>query len=281
MGEAKRRAQRAAKEGNAGPGQLFTQLDINISAPGFYDDPAFQARERVDPAFLESYGRFVRDLDLPKAYLDRARRVVPGLAAALQAWMSTGDRRRACMDASLALSKMLEEVGIWNAVMRGAFSVEIDGRPDTRRYFHAFGPLDAGASVHGHTWILAPPFTVIDVAARLQPWGVPGLEESIPPVVLSDDRGGVEPTPELLFDHEALIRGGQMGMAVRVDPQVQRFMREFAGTRIAAGGVTMVYQPTAMTAPDCPFEEIGTGPGGVPMRPLWTDTIRPAIAHLL
>lgn len=284
MGESKRRKARAQLN-EASAEAAFIALEIDISRPGFYDHPAFQAQEQSDAAFLERYGQFVRDRSFTPEYVERARRVVPAIAEKLQAEMAKANRQRACMDGAISLSKMLEEAGIWNAVMRGAFSAEIDGLEATRRYFHAFGPLDEGAAVHGHTWLFAPPFDVVDVAAKLQPWGVSTLSTSIPEVVLAEGRGGVVPTEELLFDHDLLVAAARDGRRITMNAhlpvQVRSFMREFPGTCMKQGNVKLVYLPTAMTAPDCPFGEVGTGPGGLPAQSLWTDTIRPAVEDLL
>ena len=123
MGEAKRRAQL----GKASIEERLRNLGIETTTPGFYDLPSFQRQERADPAFLENYGRFVRDRAYDQKYLDRARLLIPAIAMALHDAYAAGGRKRSCMDAGLALSKMLEAAGVWNFVVRGAFSAEVEG----------------------------------------------------------------------------------------------------------------------------------------------------------
>ena len=68
-------------------------------------------------------------------------------------------------------------------------------------------------------------------------------------------RGERQPNLEMArprFAKRSVWRRLALSLPVGVDPQVQRFIREVAGTRIAAGGVTLVYQPTAMAAPRLP-----------------------------
>lgn len=58
-----------------------------------------------------------------------------------------------------------------------------------------------------------------------------------------------------------------------IAPEVHTFMREFRGTKLERNGVHLVFQPTAVTAPDCPFDEIGTGPGGLNASRIWNDVM--------
>lgn len=279
MGEAKRRA----KSGPVGTAaQVFTKLGIKTTQPGFYDDPLFQAQEARDPAFLENYARFVRDRDYSPAYLDRARVLIPAIAQLLHNIYAAGDRRRSCMDAGLALSKMLEAAGIWNFVVRGAFSAEIDGSPETIQILHAFGQMDPGSTVMGHVWLLAPPYTVVDVTAKLQgyPKASP-LVGRVADVVLATESLGAAATVRLLVDSETRMMAMRRGLADRVgtftNPAAERFLKQFPGTELSVAGVKMVYLPTAMTAPEEPFAEIGVGEGGIPAEALWLEVIKPSI----
>lgn len=285
MGEAKRRAGQKAAASIVDPRPLFDELGIDHSKPGFYDDVAFQSQEHLNPSFLESYARFVRTLPLSDEYLERSRRLIPAIAGALQVEMAARDRRRACMDAGLALTRMLEAAGVWNTVIRGAFSVELVGKPTTCRYFHAIGPLDEGAGVHGHTWIYAPPFDVVDVTAKLQPWDPPALEAAIPEIVLIEGRTRVPATPELVIDHDwlvgAALSGQKVDMKKVLGPQRLLFIRDFPGSTTTVNGAQLTYLPTAVTAPIEPLEEVGFGEEGLQAGKLWVEKIRPSIKDLL
>lgn len=278
MGEAKRRA----AQGKTSVEERLRSFGIDTTEPGFYDLPSFQARERADPAFLENYGRFVRERTYDQAYLDRARLLIPAVATALHDAYGADGRTRSCMDAGLALSKMLEELGIWNFVVRGAFSAEVVGAPESIQMLHAFGQMDDGSNVMGHVWLYAPPFVVVDPTAKLQGYasGSP-LEARIAKVVLATESISVEPTVKLLVDVETRQRALALGRADQIttftNAAADRFLREFPGTEVTIDGVRFVYLPTAMTAPDEAFSAIGTGPGGLPAQALWADTIRPAI----
>lgn len=278
MGEAKRRA----ALGKTSVEERLKTLGIDTTEPGFYDLPSFQARERADPAFLEEYGRFIRDKAYDQAYLDRARLLIPAIGTALHEAYGAGGRTRSCMDAGLALSKMLEAAGIWNFVVRGAFSAEVVGAPDSIQMLHAFGQMDDGSNVMGHVWLFAPPFVVVDPTAKLQGYasGSP-LGARIEKVVLATESLGVTPTVKLLVDADTRQRALALGYPDRIDTfsnaAADRFLKEFPGTEVTINGVRLVYLPTAMTAPDEEFSAIGTGPGGLPAQALWTNTIRPAI----
>lgn len=278
MGEAKRRAAQAKLP----VGARLQALGIDTAKPGFYDLPSFQRHEQNDAAFLESYGRFVRDRAYDEAYLDRARLLVPAIATALHDAYAGIDRRRSCMDASLALSKMLEEAGIWNFVVRGAFSAELVGAPESVQILHAFGQMDDASNVMGHVWLFAPPFVVVDVTAKLQGYAAgSALEAQIEKVVFVTDHIEITPSVQLLVDAETRQRAMALGYPDLIEtfsnPAADRFLREFPGMEAIINGTKFSYLPTAITAPDVAFDVIGTGPGGMPAKPLWTDIIRPTI----
>lgn len=149
---------------------VFGKLEINVRQPGFYDEPAFIAAEAQDPRFLEKYAEYVATRSYSEEYLEQARHVVLGLGRFLFEKLREDGRKGACIDAGMALSRMLEREGIWNYVVKGALTIHFD--TSTRLAPTHFCPIMASGNpaTAGHVWVVAPPFKVIDVSVAFQPY---------------------------------------------------------------------------------------------------------------
>ena len=144
----------------------FTANGIPIDKPGFYDHPQFIAIEKSFPIYLNNYARFVQQRSYDGFYLDRARREIPIIANALHRELLSDGRQGACVDASAALSRILEKEGYWNFVVKGSLTITFASTSRIpNRYFWS---VDQGDFVAGHAWVFAPPFKVLDITIRQQ-----------------------------------------------------------------------------------------------------------------
>lgn len=155
---------------------------IPIDALGFYDHPNFIKIEKQRPQYLETYAVFVKKKDYDLSYLRKAEKEIPLIASLLLNELVKDGRVGACVDISQVLSKILEKEGYWNYVVSG--SVVINFPPSSRisnKYFWTFD--DQINTDVGHAWCFAPPFSVIDITLRQQPYKL-GEEKYISPCVL-------------------------------------------------------------------------------------------------
>ncbi|MGB8783360.1 MAG: hypothetical protein WCD02_09580 [Terriglobales bacterium] len=149
---------------------LFRRRGIDFSHPGFCDTPEFQAVERDDPTFLNSYAMYVRRLEFSAEYMDRARAVIQATADFLYAELVADGRRGACVDISGLILRFLEHQGIWCHVTCGALKIEFPQESGIRpKWFFPLMHRDNNAFT-GHAWIYAPPYTVVDISVSLQPY---------------------------------------------------------------------------------------------------------------
>lgn len=144
---------------------MFKRLGIPTGEVAFYNHPAFLEAERSDPSLLEHYAAWVRARKMDRAYLDHARMVVPKIAQTVAREILRDGQTGVCMDASMMITKMLEEQGIWCYAAKGALSVNHPGLGDPT-YFWFFDEME----VPGHVWVVAPPFEVVDVVLKAQPY---------------------------------------------------------------------------------------------------------------
>lgn len=152
------------------PEQL-RRLGIDVSTPGFYDTPAFRRAEQVDASFLGKYADFVDRRPMSPEEVRHARAVVPSAARFLFERLARAQQLGACVNASMALSRFLERLGVWSYVVKGALTVsfaEGAGLPPVHiAPIRRKGSTPAGVFA-GHAWVCAPPFRVVDVTAALQ-----------------------------------------------------------------------------------------------------------------
>ena len=138
--------------------EVFARLGIPTDKPGFYDHPNFIKRECEYPLFLESYRQFVSYKEFDSSYLDRVREILPSLSQYLFDYLQRDTKLGACADVSAAMSRMLDELGIWNFPTAGGIPIDF--------------PISSGIGRSGIpvlvTWLTAPPFQIIDLTIRAQ-----------------------------------------------------------------------------------------------------------------
>lgn len=167
---------------------VFCQAGIDTSYSGFYNDPAFVRLEEQNPYFLQNYGFFVKYQSYKPKYLDYVRAVVPPVVKILHDELKFDGRLSACVDMSNGMSKVLEQHGIWCAVVAGGFNAKYpDPAIEDRYLWHLNDPSKPFClgSMPGHVWLFCPPFEVIDITIKYQPYNQ-GQAEYLPSVVLQE-----------------------------------------------------------------------------------------------
>jgi hypothetical protein len=226
----------------------FHRRGIDTIAPGFYDHPAFLAAEREDNAFLNRYARFVDVRPYEADYLRRASAEIPVLAETLHHILVQDGRKGACVDMSGAISRILDREGFWNYSVKGSLTITFPpGSSIEPRYFRS---VDTGNFVAGHAWVVAPPFLVLDVTLRQQPYK-DKASEYIPDYVLATEAGTRPASVEDVYSPEALFPRGVHPAARKpslriLDPNIAQFTRVFPPRVIHSGATTLDYIPVAI-----------------------------------
>ncbi|MBR8832105.1 MAG: hypothetical protein Cpurp_12980 [Chlorogloea purpurea SAG 13.99] len=148
---------------------LFSKLNIDYSQPGFYDHPSFLKSEKEDKYFLENYADFVLAKKYDTDYLSTAKKVVTNFATFLYSELEKDGLLGACLDLSMAMSKMLDKENIWNFVSKGNLTIKFHPEvplpaEDQIAYFPSITPY---ANI-GHAWLYAPPFSIVDLTISSQ-----------------------------------------------------------------------------------------------------------------
>lgn len=163
--------------------KIFSVNSIDYTKPGFYDTPQFIQNEQENPAFLNNYGYWVYHKQYSKEYLNRVEKIVPSILEVMHRELVADGRKGACIDVSLVLLKILELHGIWSVVIKGSLNVKFTQYlgVDDRHFWQLDDP--AKNSSAGHAWLCCPPYEVIDITIKQQPWD-DNFEGYLPEVIM-------------------------------------------------------------------------------------------------
>lgn len=240
---------------------FFSALGIDCGQIAFYNQAAFKAAEQKQPTLFQRYAEFVEARSYDAGYLARARQMIPKIAAYLHAELAKDGQEGACVDCSLALSKILERVGIWNYVAAGSVTVEFD--PQTRLPTQHWPHMRGSEQAVGHAWISAPPFRVIDLTIGQQR-NAERIRPHLPDMIVAED---CEPVAEVRLDdlmHPDLqLRilseyGGlpTIHQVMERKPEIANLLRTFRPFAVRREPIFAKYFPCCMTALEEPFEAV-------------------------
>lgn len=141
MGEARRRRLLAANEENSSKPssevywpltntstqrQLeawFAQRGIDPSKPGLHDTPEFLRAEAQDPKALNLVARLVEARSYTSDELRQSERKILIAAEAVAERITRDGRHGPCVVASGILSRMLDELGVWNYTAKSNLTI--------------------------------------------------------------------------------------------------------------------------------------------------------------
>ena len=237
----------------------FESEGIVYDAPGFYDHPRFQAIERENPYYLNNYAKLVKNLALKADYLAHAENIIQAAARALENEIAEDGRQRACIDASVSLSRMLDREGVWNYVVKGALTATFPRRTKIPPIY--LWPVDYPSVQAGHVWIVAPPFNIVDVTIKHQPYQNARAARRIPSIVLAKTSRRAVASIEDICSPDVIRAYHHSGIEpdqiLRVTlPRLEDFHREFQPLCIRKDGVRLKYTPVGISASEWPLERI-------------------------
>jgi hypothetical protein len=265
--------------------RMFKNLQVDYSVPGFYDDPNFMEAEKKRPDLLDNYASFVKQQEYSIEYNKKADHIIQTVSGILHKQLEHDGRLGACVDVSNALSKILEKEGIWNYVVKGSLTItftKVTGLQ--KKYFWSAGHGEFSA---GHAWVVAPPYTVIDLSIKQQPY--PGKEgDHIPQFIISKTTVPDIAAPEDILQTDILrnIQRAQSLTAMQVlkktMPRFEQFTNFFKPLQITIGSTHFKYSPVAIAAPDTTLTEfrslclLGKHPNEI-----YTELIKPLLQNII
>lgn len=236
---------------------LFHRIGVPTDQPGFCDHANFMKVEREHPELLNLYATYVAKRPYDSDYLVKARSLIQRAAELLHEALVNHGRLGACVDITGVLSRILDREGIWNCSVKGSLTINFPSSSSIGpRYFWS---VDHGQFVAGHAWLFAPPFTVVDITVKQQPYE---SEEALylPDKVLSEDRTPVAvETNDIVSPsarREMLAHGVPSGMHLSVAARyVPEIFAALTPIRVqSTQGAMLKYAPVAIHAPDCSLE---------------------------
>lgn len=260
---------------------FFKKRKIDPTRVAFYNDPAFLAAERADPAFLEFYAAYVRLRPRDPAYDTHVRSVVPRAVAALAKEIQLDGQKGVCVDASMMLMKMLELHGVWSYGCNGALTIH---SPKLSSPTH-FWPIDVN-DVAGHVWLVAPPFEIVDVSLACQAY-FRGEEKFLPLFLVAEGGRRIIPEATDYCSSEVLaharVRYGRLPRDIhfRLDPHLKRRSQYFPSFEIISGDAKLHYCSGGISASDAPNLQAITSRkwNGLLAADVYEQAIKPALAE--
>lgn len=227
--------------------RFFANRSIPTNSIGFYNHPKFLECEQDHPELLEFYAAWVRSRARDKAYDRRVRAVVPKLASILANEILDDGQLGVCIDASMMLTKMLEEQEIWCYAAKGALSIEAK---ELRRPTH-FWLYDTEPCA-GHVWVVAPPFEIIDVALKSQPYEQ-NEADLVPATIVLEGAKNITPDADDFLSSDiqareyARRRHLPKDVHFQLAPELARVGASFPSWEVRHGDTTLRYATGGVT----------------------------------
>jgi len=257
----------------------FEASGIDVSAFGFYGQPAFLARESANPAYLDRYAEWVLTRPRSPAYEAHVRATVSKLAHLLGAAFAAHDARGRCLAASSMMTRMLDRLHVWSFCLFGSVVLEAPAL-DMRSVIQTIAFNDDPEAVAGHAWVCAPPYLIVDMSLALQHCD-PAMARLVPDVVLDGHAAIIEARVEdcvhervrAMFAHIEGWRDPELHH--RLDPSLQGFLRTFPAREVVVGDLNMRFVPIAIRQPSETLAEIEMTRGGPLGTTIWNSIVAP------
>ena len=158
--------------------------------------------------------------------LSEAERKIDVAAHAIADRVARDGRPGLCVVASGVLSRMLDELGVWNYTAKSNVAIHFPRAVSPEpRYFYS---LDHGQFVAPHAIVVAPPFTVVDVTAKHQRYDEEAMARWVPARVMTKDWRPYKVTSNELISPSARMELRAHGVTVdRYLAEEQSHMLEF------------------------------------------------------
>jgi len=142
---------------------------------------------------------------------------------------------------------MLDRLQIWNYVAKATLTITFGASGYNPEYFWV---LDEGNFVASHAIVVAPPYGVVDVTVKQQPYP-PDKRALLPEIVLADQFEPSTWVPDDLANPQVLSTVRSAGMRFAdylksVHPQMLDVMSALPARLVRVGNVALKYVPVAV-----------------------------------
>lgn len=207
--------------------------------------------------------------------MERARTVIPRICKLIHEELARDGAKGACVNISMMLSKVLELEGFWNYCVKGALTINFASEANIRSKY--FWPVDRGSFDAAHAWVVAPPFTVLDLTLNQQPYQE-GEEAHLPNMVLSETVETAAVEIRDIFSPEARIYIRSNESLSDLQPDIHQNVLAFPPRKVLHEGTTLKYITTAVSMPDSDLSGItGFKLSGRYPKTIYEETIKPVL----
>jgi hypothetical protein len=237
---------------------FFKSLDINITEPGFYDDPNFISVERHNVSILKNYAKFVRSRDYDNEYLAESERKIKIITSILHGELVRDGRLGACIDMTAVLSRILDLEGIWNYPQSGSMTITFP--PEKKMPSRHFWTIEDGPFVAAHAWLSAPPFKIIDLTLKQQPYRH-NETAFLPDMILQKDTSNEKielldlVETNILRQMYLIHRNKSLPILKRIDKNLPTFTKTFKPDVFSIDGIKFKYTPIGISFSELPLEK--------------------------
>ena len=237
----------------------FRKRNIPTDKPGFCDHPNFLKAEKLEPNSLNNYAAYVATQPYSTGYLQHAHNIITRASRILYKELETNGRLGACVDISAIFSQILDKEGIWNCGIKGSLTITFP--PDSNEEKTYFWSIDHGEFEAGHAWLSAPPFSIVDVAVKQQPYN--GTKRDyLPNFVLSESTSKVNVEIDDIISPSVREKLSISGLPEdsyidRIAPQIKDIIKVFPALNFdSVNGAILKYCPVAIHASNTPLKEM-------------------------
>lgn len=241
---------------------FFEAHKIDCSKPGFYNDPNFIAIEKKRPCFLESYAEYINTLSFSPYYLDQSEAVIIDVSKYIYEKLEQDGIKGVCLDVCNIISQILERLDIWNYVVKGGLAIHFNRIKGLSPIYLAPVMLRTNPAVLGHSWIVAPPFRVVDTTFPFQPYP-PEYSQHIQGMVLEKEVTDSEPEIYDILDMDSVQffklskgRNPNMNDAHGLLPHLKVSFKKYGVFKVKKDETTLKYTSCGISTSDGTLETI-------------------------
>ncbi|NOI65116.1 hypothetical protein [Vibrio sp. 99-8-1] len=230
----------------------FENKGIPLDRVDLFDHPNFLRAEQQDASYLVKFAQFVAEQPYSVDYLAKAEKIIEDVCAILSSELIENGRKGACADIAGILSRILELKGVWSCPIKGSSTINFpEGSNEETTYFWS---VDSSSAFAGHAWVFAPPFAIIDITLKQQPYSG-DKKKYIPEIILVKDANKSHSNVEDIISPEARLYMQMQGIPKRKSldfaaSQLKPVQTSIPACNVLIEGTDIKYSPVAIFATD-------------------------------
>lgn len=235
----------------------FVDMGCDITAPSFCHSPAFLHAERTVKTIVDDYADFV--LTRPVADVAAVRATILKTCDFIHRKLKAEGQLGACIDISMLVCEFLAAQGIWSFATKGGLTLHQPSAP--RSAWLRMAPITAtdNPSSTGHSWVVVPPFDVVDLTVFLQPYPEPWARQLDHGFIAESNMDSTSAVVEDLVDPDAMDavqQAGGLDAVFNDTPTLERRIKEIGPKRLHLPDVELRYIATGAALAESPLRRM-------------------------